>query len=86
MKYDGRCEARLVADGKIIDVLMSSAYSGVVSLRGIRLFLFLAKLNGFESWTIYIDNDYLEAFTKEKVFIVAVPELGPLKGYNLIIN
>ena len=50
VKHDGRNKARLVDDVNLTDVLLSSVYSGVVSLRGIRLVLFLAELNGLESW------------------------------------
>ena len=75
----------LVADRHLTDVPLSSVYSGVVSLRGIRLVLFLAELNGLESWITDIVNTYLEAFSKKKVFIVASPESGPLEGDELII-
>ena len=40
-----RHKARLVADGHLTNVPLSSACSGVVSLRGIRLVLFLVELN-----------------------------------------
>ena len=49
VKYDSRHKARLVADGNLNDVPLSSVYSGVVSLKGIRLVLFIAELNGLES-------------------------------------
>ena len=49
MKYDRRHKARLVASGHLTEVLVSSVYSGVVSLHGIRLVLFLAELNDLES-------------------------------------
>ena len=42
VKHDGRHKARLVADGNLTEVPLSSIYSGVVSLRGIRLVLFIA--------------------------------------------
>ena len=48
-KHDGRHKARLVADRHLTEVPLSSVYSGVVSLRGIRLVLFLAELNGLEA-------------------------------------
>ena len=48
-KHDGRHKARLVADGHLTEVPLSSACSDVVSLRGIRLVLFLAELNGLEA-------------------------------------
>lgn len=50
VKHDGRHKARLVADGHLTDVPVESVYSGVVSLRGIRLIIFLAELNGMETW------------------------------------
>ena len=50
VKHDRRHKARLAADGHLTDVPLSSVYSGVVSLRGIRLVLFLAELNGLGSW------------------------------------
>ena len=45
VKLDGRHKARLVADGHLTDIPLSSVYSGMVSLRGIRLVIFFAKLN-----------------------------------------
>ena len=86
MKHDGRHKARLVAGGHLTDVPLSSVCSGVVSLRGIRLVLFLAELNGLDSWDTDIGNACLEAFTKEKVCTVAGPEFGPLEGHKLTIN
>jgi hypothetical protein len=37
----------------------------VVSLRGLRIVTFLAKLNGLDLWATDIGNAYLEAFTME---------------------
>ena len=45
VKYDGRHNARLVSNRNITDVLLSSVCSGVVSLRGTCLVLFLAELS-----------------------------------------
>jgi Reverse transcriptase (RNA-dependent DNA polymerase) len=53
-------------------------------LRGIRLAPFLAKVNELEVRGADDGNAYLEAITKEKVYIVAGPELGTLEGYTLI--
>ena len=85
MKHDGRHKARLVADGHLTNVPLSSVYSGVVSLRGIRLVLFLAELNGLESWGTDTCDAYLEVFIKENVYIVTGPEFGTLEGHYLII-
>ena len=71
VKHDGRHKARLVADGNLTEVPLTSVYSGVVSLRGIRLVLFIAELNELESWNTDIGNACLEALTKEKVCIIS---------------
>ena len=86
VKHDGRHKARLVADGHLTDVPLESVYSGVVSLKGFRLCVFLAELNGMETWATDIGNAYLEAKTKEKLVIVAGPEFGELKGHLLRIH
>ena len=85
IKHDGRHKARLVADGHLTDVPLNSVYSGVVSLRGLRMCIFLAELNGMEAYATDIGNAYLEAKTGEKVCIKAGPEFGPLQGHLLII-
>jgi hypothetical protein len=86
VKHDGRHKARLVADGHLTAVPLESVYSGVVSLRGFRLVLFLAELNELELWATDVGNAYLEAFTSEKVYIVAGPEFKELEGHVLIIS
>ena len=86
VKYDRKHKARLVADGNLTEVPLTSVYSGVVSLRGIRLVLFLAELNGLESWTTGIGNACLEALTKEKVYVIAGRGSGELEGHLLIIK
>ena len=74
----------MVTNGHLTAVPVDSVYSGVVSLRGLRILVFLAKLNGLETWSIDIGNAYLEAETKEKVYIIAGPEFGELEGHILI--
>jgi Reverse transcriptase (RNA-dependent DNA polymerase) len=86
VKHDGRHKARLVADGHLTEVPLESVYSGVVSLRGFRLVLFLAELNNLELWATDIGNAYLEAYTSEKVYIIAGPEFGELEGHALSIS
>ena len=78
VKHDGCHKARMVADGHLTDVPLTSVYSGVVSLCGLHLQVFLAELNGLEMWTTDIGNAYLEAETDEKVYIIAGPEFGEL--------
>ncbi|KAG7345262.1 reverse transcriptase RNA-dependent DNA polymerase [Nitzschia inconspicua] len=65
-KHDGRRKARLVADGHLTDIPIDSVYSGVVSLPGLRMMIFLAELNNLSLWATDIGNAYLEAYTLEK--------------------
>ena len=79
VKHDGRHKARLVAGGHLTDPNTESVYSGVVSLRGIRLIVFLAELNHLELWGADVGNAYLEANTKDKVYIIGGPKFGSLE-------
>jgi hypothetical protein len=84
-KHDGRHKARMVADGHLTDVPLDSVYSGVISLRGLRTLVFLAELNGLDTWATDIGNAYLEAETKERLYIIAGAEFGELEGHTLVI-
>ena len=46
----------------------------------------LSELNQLELWGTDIGNAYLEAHTKEKLFIVAGPEFDDLEGHFLVID
>ena len=85
VKHDGRHKVRCVADGHLTDIPVDSVYSGVVSLRGLRIMLFLAELNQLETWATDIGNAYLEAETAERVYIIAGPEFGKREGSTLIV-
>ena len=85
VKHCGKFKRRLLADGHLTKEPMESMYSGVVSLRGLRLVMFLAELNKLLLWGGDVGNAYLEALTKEKLYIIAGPEFGELQGYILII-
>ena len=73
-----------MADGHITPEPIENIYSGVVSLRNLRLVIFLGKLKNLDIWGADIRNAYLEAFTDEKIYIVAGPEFQELEGYILI--
>jgi hypothetical protein len=85
MKVTLQRKSRLVADGQLTDTPVDSVYSSVVSLRGLKITLFLAELNQLEAWCTDVGNAYLEACTDEKVFIVAGNEFGDREGRTLII-
>ena len=86
VKYDGRHKARLVADGQLTPEPVESNYSGVVSLRNLRLVIFLGKLNNLELWGADIGDAYVEAPTEEKLYIVAGPEFEDWEGYILTFS
>ena len=44
--------------------------------------MFVAELNGLELWAADVGNAYLEAYTKEKVYIIAGPEFEKLEGHT----
>ena len=85
VKHDGRFKARLVADGHLTKEPVESIYSGVVSLRSLRMVVFLSQLNNLEIWGADVGNAYLEAYTDEKLCIIAGPEFKDLQGHLLIM-
>ena len=86
MKHNGRHKTRLVADGSLTPEPVENIYSGVVSLRHLWLVIFLGELINLELWGADIGNAYLEAYTHEKLFIIAGPEFEELEGFILIFN
>ena len=78
VKHDGKFKARLVADGHLTK-------EPVVSLRNLRTVVFLSQLNDFEIWGADVGNAYLEAYTDQKLCIIAGPEFKELQGHLLIM-
>ena len=58
VKFDGRHEPGLVADAHLAPELIENIYSGVVSLRNLRLVIFLSKLNNLDILGADIGNAY----------------------------
>ena len=85
VKHDGWHKTRIVAGGHLTDIPTESVYSGVVSLWGIRLLVFLAELNGLQAWATDVSSAYLQARTKEKLYLIAGPEFGDLEGHTLLV-
>ena len=80
VKHDGRFKARLVADGHLTKEPVESIYSGVVPLRSLRMVVFLSLLNDLEIWGADVGDAYLEAYTDEKLCIIAGPEFKELQA------
>ena len=85
VKHCGKFKARLVADGHLTKEPMETVYSGVVSIRNLRLTMFLAELNNLELWGAVVGNAYLQALTREKLYIVGGPEFEELQGHDLVM-
>ena len=85
VKQCGKCKAWLVADGHLTKAPNETVYPGVVSLRNLRLAMFLAELNDLQLWGADVGNAYLQALTKEKLHIVAGPEFEELQGYIVVM-
>ena len=86
VKHDFRHKARLVAGGHLTDPNTEGTYSGVVSLRSLRIAIVAAELNDLQIMVGDISSAYLEASTQEKVYFIAGPEFGPLEGHLLTIE
>ena len=86
VKHDGCHKARLAADGHLTSEPVESIYSALVSLRSLTLVIFLAKLNKIDVWGADIGNAYLEATTKEKLYIIGGPEFQETEGHILVID
>ena len=50
VKHDGRHKARLVANGSLTPEPVENIYLGAVSLRHLRLVIFLGELDNLELW------------------------------------
>ena len=85
VKHCGKFKARLVADGHLTKEPMETVYSRVVSIRNLRLAMFLAELNNLELWGADVGNAYLQALTREKLYIVGGPEFEELQGHVLVM-
>ena len=47
--------------------------------------MILAELNNLELWGADVGNAYLQAFTREKLYIVGGPEFEELQGHVFVM-
>ena len=64
VNHSGKFKARLVDDGHLTKEPNETIYSGVGSLRNLRLTMFLAELNDLQLWGADVGNEYLQALIK----------------------
>ena len=62
------------------------SYSSVVSMDNLKIAFFIAELNNLGIIATDIGKSYLHGNTNEKVFVLAGPEFGNLKGCYLMIE
>jgi len=81
-----RRKARLVAGGHTTDVPSSITYSSVVSRESVRIALTIAALNDLEILACDIQNAYLTAPCREKIYTTAGPEFGSEAGLTMLVK
>ena len=70
-------KARLVARGNMTEATKEQTFTSVVSRDTVRLFFLLTALNDLELLSCIIENAYLAAPNKEKVWTMFTNRLGP---------
>ena len=80
-----RRKARLVAGGHTTDVPSTMTYSSVVSRDSVRIALTIAALNGLKVRACDIQNAYLTAPCREKIYTTAGPEFGSDAGKQMLV-
>jgi hypothetical protein len=71
-----RRKARLVANGNETEALPIITYSSVVSRDSVRIALMIAALNDLKLLSCDIQNAYLTADCRERIYCIAGPEFG----------
>ena len=81
-----RRKARMVAGGHTTTTPSTLTYSSVVSRDSVRIAFTIAALNGLDVLACDIQNAYLTAPCREKIFTVAGPEFGSDCGKIFIVT
>ena len=82
-----RRKARFVAGGHATEVPETLiTYSSVVSRDSVRIVLTIAALNGLQVMACDIQNAYLKADCREKIWTVAGPEFGSEAGTIFLVR
>ena len=80
-----RRKARLVAGGHTTVTPAALTYSSVVSRDSVRIALTIAALNDLKVLSCDIQNAYLTAKCREKIWTIAGPEFGSEQGSIMIV-
>jgi hypothetical protein len=85
IKMDFSRKARFVAGGHTTEAPSSITYSSVVSRDSVRLGFMIAALNGLDVMACDLENAYLNAPCKEKIWFVGGIECGEDQGKVLVL-
>ena len=85
MSDNFRRKARMVAGGHLTETPPTLTYSSVVSRDSIRILLMIAALNGLDVLSCDIQNAYLTAPCREKIWTIAGQEFGSEMGKPMLI-
>ena len=87
VKMDLTRKARFVAGGHQTDPPKESTYSSVVLRDSVRMKFLIAALNSLDILLADVQNAYLNAPTKEKVYTTAGPKFGAVnKGCFVLLS
>ena len=81
-----RRKARLVAGGHMTETPATLTYSSVVSRDSVRIALTIAALNDLQVMSCDIQNAYLTADCREKIWTYAGPEFGSEQGSIMFVR
>ena len=81
VNHQEKFKARFVTDEYLTKEPTETVYSGVASLRNLRLAIFPAELINLQLLGANVGNAYVQALTKQKLYIVACPEFEELQGH-----
>jgi hypothetical protein len=81
-----RQKARLVANGNQTEAPPNLTYSSVVSRDSVRIAFLVAALNDLQLLACDIQNAYLTANCRERIYTIAGPEFGSEAGSVMIVK
>ena len=76
VKFDGCHQAHCFAGGHVTSDLNEDLYTGVVDLEKVQIAFAAAVLMDLKVVAADVGSAYLEAYTIEKVYVIAGPEFG----------
>jgi hypothetical protein len=85
IKMDFTRKARFVAGGHMTDTPAAMTYSSVVSRESVQLGFLIAALNGLDIMSCDLENAYLNAKCKEKIWFEGGIKCGANQGKVLIV-